>query len=115
MKRSTMKNHYQRSLYIILLLSLVQSPLRANTDKYRLTLRDNPSVSIVIGWNQVSGVDPVVHYDTVDHGDQWKKYTFKATPDRETVYAEMANKFVRLNELIPNTAYYFIIRDSEGL
>ncbi len=110
-----MKNHYQPSLYIILLLSLLQTPLRAETDKYRLTLRDNPSVSIVIGWNQVSGTDPVVHYDTLDHGVQWEKYAFTANPDRETDYAEMANKFVRLQELSPNTAYYFVIRESEGL
>lgn len=110
-----MKNLFHRILYSILLLSLVQSPMWAKTDKYRLTLRDNPSHSVVIGWNQVSGADPVVHYDTVDHGIQWEKYTFKATPDRETDFAEMANKFVRLKELTPNTAYYFIIRDSEGL
>ena len=110
-----MKNHFQRSLYTFLILSLVLSQSWAKTDKYRLTLRDNPSHSVVIGWDQVSGVNPVVHYDTVDHGVEWEKYTFKATPDRETDFAEMSTRFVRLKELAPNTAYYFIIRDSEGL
>ncbi|MFN6944770.1 MAG: hypothetical protein ACK4ND_07460 [Cytophagaceae bacterium] len=38
------------------------------TSKYRLTLRDNPATCIVIGWEQVSGSSPRVHYGTTDHG-----------------------------------------------
>jgi len=87
----------------------------AKTDKYRLTLRDNPSYTVVIGWNQVSGDRPVVYYDTVDHGSEWEKYGFSASPDREVNYAEMENKFVRLKGLTPNTSYYFVIGDSEGV
>lgn len=100
----------------ILLASLLVLHMQAGakTDKYRLTLRDNPSHSVVIGWNQVSGEQPVVFYDTIDHGTAWNDYAFKASPDREVRYAGMENRFVRLNDLTPNTAYYFVIRDSEG-
>lgn len=103
------------SLILILSLILLQFNLYAKTDKYRLTLRDNPSHSVVIGWNQVSGDNPVVHYDTVDHGGSWESYAFKTKPNREVVFAEMENKFVRLSALTPNTAYYFVIKDSEGI
>src|SRR6056297_545533 len=103
-----------RTILIILLLGL-QAQAFSKTDKYRLTLRDNPTHSIVIGWNQVSGEDPVVFYDTVDHGKALESYEFMARPHREVNFAEMQNRFVRLNDLSPNTAYYFIIKDSEGV
>lgn len=103
-----------RTILIISLLVL-QAQAFSKTDKYRLTLRDNPAHSIVIGWNQVSGNDPVVYYDTVDHGEAWKSYEFMARPHREVNFAGMQNMFVRLNDLTPNTAYYFIIKDSEGV
>jgi hypothetical protein len=101
--------------FLMMFLLLMQFQLYSKTDKYRLSLRDNPSFSVVIGWNQVSGDHPVVKYDTVDHGVSWENYAFVAKPDREVEFAEMENKFVRLQTLAPNTAYYFVIKDSEGL
>jgi hypothetical protein len=99
----------------ILLLLVAQIQVYADTDKYRLTLRDNPSNSIVIGWNQVSGENPVLFYDTIDHGLVPGDYAWQALPDREVLFAEMDNRFVRLTDLTPNTAYYFLIQDSEGM
>lgn len=100
--------------FLILLLTLLHIQLAAETEKYRLTLRDNPAHSIVIGWNQVSGDNPVVLYDTVDHGTSVDEYAFKAIPNRSVQFAEMDNRFVRLNDLAPNTSYYFIITDSDS-
>jgi hypothetical protein len=100
---------------MILLLLAMQVQVHSKTDKYRLTLRDNPSHSIVIGWNQVSGEDPVVYYDTVDHGAAWEHYAFTERPGRVVDFADMKNTFVRLNDLASNTAYYFVIKDSEGV
>ncbi len=99
--------------FLALLFVFVQS--YSKTDKYRLTLRDNPATSIVIGWNQVSGVSPTVYYGKEDHGTSWKNYKEKAQPDRTVVFGEMENKFVRLSGLIPNTSYFFVIKDSEGI
>ena len=81
----------------------------SKTGKYRLTLRDNPSISVVIGWEQISGVNPVVHYGDIDHGESWEKYKWNVKPDRTVHYAEMENNFVRLYGLSPNTSYYFVI------
>lgn len=96
----------------ILLLSATL--LFANTEKYRLTLRDNPATSIVIGWNQVSGSNPMVYYGTTDHGTNWSAYPNSQDVSRAVSHKGMNNRFARLTGLQPNTAYYFVIRDSQG-
>ncbi|QIA06480.1 purple acid phosphatase family protein [Draconibacterium halophilum] len=103
-----------RYFVFIFLLAIPFSSF-SKTGKYRLTLRDNPATSVVIGWEQVSGENPVVYYGSEDNGTEWKKYKRNAKPDRLVQYAEMENCFVRLNGLSPNTAYYFVIKDSEGV
>lgn len=87
--------------------------LLGEVDSYRLSWRDDPATSMVIGWNQISGEHPEVHYDTVDRGDQVDKYRKRRKPDRVEIYRGMTNHFVRLDNLIPDTPYYFVIKDSE--
>lgn len=82
---------------------------------YRLSWRSDPATSVVIGWNQVSGDAPEVCYDTVDHGKKAIAYRFRQTPSRVVDYCNMANHFVRLENLEPDTAYYFVVCDSEGV
>jgi hypothetical protein len=110
----TNKKHFMRSFLFIFLLALVSQTF-AKTGKYRLTLRDNPATSVVIGWEQVSGENPVVYFGKEDHGISWEDYTWNAKPNRTVQFAEMENNFVRLTGLTPNTAYYFVIKDSEGV
>ncbi len=86
----------------------------ANNDKYRLILIDNPATAITVGWNQISGSNPVVYYDTTDHGTDYTQYSLSKTVDRSTNFRGMNNSFARLSGLTANTTYYFIIRDSEG-
>jgi hypothetical protein len=86
----------------------------ANNDKYRLILVDDPSSTITIGWNQISGASPTVHYDTADHDTNYLLYAFSKTEDRAVSHKGMDNRFVRLTGLTPNTNYYFVINDSEG-
>jgi hypothetical protein len=86
----------------------------AMVEKFRLMVRENATNEITIGWNQVSGANPVVYYDTEDHGTDYVSYAFQQSEDRQVSYAGMDNRFVRLSNLTPNTAYYFVIRDSEG-
>jgi hypothetical protein len=110
----TNKKHFMRGFIFIFLVGIsVQS--FSKTGKYRLTLRDNPATSIVIGWEQISGENPVVHYGNEDNGINWEKYKWNVKPHKTVRYAEMENNFVRLAGLIPNTAYYFVIKDSEGV
>lgn len=87
----------------------------AKTDKYRLMWRSDPATTMVIGWNQVSGTQPVVRYDVVDHGQRAHAYTFAKVPDKVVWAKGMHNHFARLHDLKPNTVYYFIIEDSEGV
>ncbi len=98
----------------LLLLLIIGFNSYASNDKYRLTLRGNPATSIVIGWNQISGSNPRVYYGTTDFGTSYNNYPNSQAPSRTVSYRGMNNNFVRLTGLQPNTAYYFVVRDSQG-
>lgn len=70
---------------------------------------------MVIGWDQVSGYNPILKYDMTDHGTNAKAYRYSAKPASKVAAKGMNNNFVRLTHLQPNTTYYFIIQDTEGL
>ncbi|MDB9721026.1 metallophosphoesterase family protein, partial [Winogradskyella sp.] len=103
-----MKKNLQLTFLLLLTVLLGYS----NTDKYRLVITDDPSTTITIAWNQISGTNPIVHYDTVDYGTNDLLYNFTKGVDRVISYRGMDNRFVRLTGLTPNTNYYFIIKDS---
>lgn len=86
----------------------------ATTDKYRLILRDDPSTSIVVAWNQVSGNAPVVYYDTIDHGTNHLLYAFSHGVDRTSSVKGMDSRYARLTGLSPNKVYYFVIKDDNA-
>ncbi|OEK08446.1 hypothetical protein A8C32_03075 [Flavivirga aquatica] len=104
----------KKRLPLILLFIVFTMTVNADTNKYRLSLRDNPATSIVIGWNQVSGSDATVYYGTKDLGTNWNAYSNSKTVDRAVNYKGMNNRFARLTGLLPNTNYYFVLRDSQG-
>jgi len=98
----------------LLLLALISE---ATTDKYRIMWHDDPTTTMVIGWNQVSGSNPVVHYGTTDEGTNASAYDSAKAPDSTipmSTSGVLTNTFARLSGLEPNTAYYFVIKDSEG-
>ncbi|MCV9385267.1 NBR1-Ig-like domain-containing protein [Reichenbachiella ulvae] len=104
----------KNKLLLLVLAILVSTSLRATTDKYRLTLRDDPATSIVIGWNQIDGTGATVYYGTTDHGTNYSSYAYSTAASRSAAFAGMDNHFARLTGLIPNTAYYFVIVDSNS-
>ncbi|WP_067148869.1 T9SS type A sorting domain-containing protein [Pseudotamlana agarivorans] len=89
--------------------------LNANNDKYRLILVDDPATTITVAFNQISGENPTVHYGTVDQGTNAAMYSFSKTVDHETTAKGMHNMFVNLSGLTPDTIYYFVVNDSEGV
>lgn len=102
----------------ILLLSILLSPLNkldAHADRLRCSWRADPSTTMVIGWDQVTGENPIVYYDIMDHGRNINAYKFSRRPDRVVAAKGMNNHFARLSGLKPYTTYYFIIKDSEGV
>ncbi|WP_282088790.1 InlB B-repeat-containing protein [Aquimarina algiphila] len=102
-----------KKLYFLFVI-LMGLQAQASNGKYRLTLRGNPATSIVIGWDQTSGSSPTVYYGTTDFGTNYNSYPNSKTPNRTVSYKGMNNNFARLTGLTPNTAYYFVIRDSQG-
>ncbi len=99
---------------VVLILLLFGLYCNGSNDKFRLTLRENPATSIVIGWNQISGNNATVYYGKIDHGVNYQNYINTKTPDRVVSYKGMNNTFTRLTGLEPNTNYYFVVHDSEG-
>lgn len=104
-----------RSGCCILFLTLLQVSLWAETARYRCMWREEPSTTMVIGWDQVSGYNAVLKYDVVDHGGNAKAYRYSAKPAAKISAKGMNNHFVRLTHLNPNTTYYFVIQDTEGV
>jgi len=98
-----------------LLACLLPALALAEAELYRVSWRSDPATSAVIGWNQVSGQAPEVCYDTVDHDRKAINYRHRQVPDRVVAYRGMNNHFVRLENLTPDTAYYFVVCDSEGV
>ncbi len=111
-----MKPDYFNLLFVGLCLLLFWPSLaQARQDKFRLIVREDPAHQMTIGWDQRSGSNPVVYYGKVDQGRNYSLYPFQQSPDRTVSFKGMDNYFVRLSNLEPNTAYYFVVRDSEGL
>lgn len=77
--------------------------------------REDPATSMVIGWNQKSGLSPVLYLDVTDYGQDFSRYRFSKAPDQAALLKGMNNTFVRLRGLQPNTVYYFVVKDSEGV
>ncbi len=84
-------------------------------DKYRLIWNDDPSTTMTIGWNQKSGKNATVYYDTRDHQRNTSAYAYSHKIDRVEIFRGMKTFFSRLKNLKPNTAYYFVIKDSQGV
>ncbi len=98
-----------------LLFMITTGNIIAHTGKYRLTWREDPSSTMVIGWDQISGNTPIVYYGTQDFDTNYNSYPSNKTADRIVNHKGMSNHFTRLTGLQPNTAYYFVIKDSDGV
>ncbi|MDC0231463.1 metallophosphoesterase family protein, partial [Aureispira] len=99
-------------IFCLFLVFVVDS--LALTGRYRCMIRNEPATTLTIGWDQISGTNPMVYYSTNDYGQDFSKHNYHAYPKR-TVHAKgMNNHFARLTKLRPNTVYYFVIKDSDA-
>ena len=96
------------------LLFLVSCQLLAKSDRFRIVWQNDPSTSAVIAWDQPSGSNPTLHLDINNYGDDANSYAVKRKPDHVLAAKGMNNHYVRLTGLIPNTTYYFLVKDDEG-
>lgn len=79
-----------------------------------MIFRDNPATTATIGWDQVSGDNPVVYFGLEDFGTNHQSYPNQQEVSRAVTFKGMNNHFARLTNLQANSTYYFVIRDSEG-
>jgi len=101
------------SLTSLIALTAWSGRAHAAHGRYRLSVRDDPATNMVVGWDQRGGSSPKLYWDSVDHGTDLAAYAHVQLPDRVVSEKGMNNHFVRLGGLLPDTAYYFVIADSE--
>ncbi len=107
-----MKN---RSFYFIFIILLVCQNIFAGTQYYRLSFRDDPSTTIVVGWSDLgTSTNAQVYYGATDFGTNYLSYPNVHGIDRTVNHKGLDNRFARLTGLTPNTVYYFVIRDDAG-
>ncbi len=104
---------------IVLSLALLFIPIIhfAGTKFYRASFRDDPATTIVIGWSPSgTSTNAKVYYGTTDYApDFWSMYTNNHGIDRTTSHQGITSNFARLTGLQPNTVYYFVIKDDQGV
>ena len=88
---------------------------RAAATRIRLVWARDPSSTITVSWDQPAGGSPVVHYGPEDFGRDGDAYPNSHTADRVKKWKGMMNHHARLTGLRADTAYYFVIEDSEGV
>lgn len=111
-----MLSDYWKQIFIILSFFIFSiEDLSAVTGRYRVMWVDDPATTITIGWEQISGSDPVIYFDQYNGGQEAANYGFYQKVDRKKWSKGMHNHFVRLTNLQPNTTYHFIIKDSDGV
>ena len=103
-----------RNFPFLLFFLLVLQFVEARSARFRVMWNDDPATTMVIGWDQVAGEKPILLYDTKDYGRTSSGYQFSKAPDRVVQAKGMANHFVFLSGLEPNTEYFFVVKDSDG-
>lgn len=99
----------------LFLLLFTCNALTAETKRYRLTWRDNPSTTISVCFEATSGNNHTVYYGTNNMGITPSAYTLSKEVDKSVSMKGMNNKFVRLSGLTPDTRYYFIVADDNSI
>lgn len=92
-------------------LFFLQFSFFAKVEFVRAMFNSDASVSITIAWNQTSGTNPVLFYDT---DTIIKDFHYQSNVSAFNSEKGLNTNFVRLKFLSPSTKYYFYIIDSEG-
>ena len=101
----------------VALALLISGEIFAGTQYYRLSYRDDPATTIVVGWCD-SGIstNAQVFYGTADCGTNYLNYPLSHGIDHAVDnYYGLNHRFARLSQLLPNTVYYFVVRDDQGI
>ncbi|MEQ9439979.1 MAG: fibronectin type III domain-containing protein [Cyclobacteriaceae bacterium] len=99
------------------IFSLFITSAPAATQYYRLILTEMPTTSMRIGWALIGGCPDTqrIYYDTIDHGQDTSAYAFQASFTASFFHQDMENYFCQLEGLQPDTRYYFVIAEDQGI
>lgn len=86
--------------------------VNAKVNYVRAMFNADASTQITIAWNQLSGDNAQMLFDTILPKDL--NFSIIKSADKIVLARGMYNHFVRLTGLKPNTKYFFAIKDSEG-
>lgn len=94
----------------------IDAPI-AGAKYFRLMVHGDGATTATIGFHSHTSKisESRLYYDTIDHGRNVQAYRQNTLPQIVNTYLEMNNAFVRLNNLKPDTAYYFVVQDSVGV
>jgi len=105
----------KQNFCFLFFITICVTTLSADIARLRCMWREDPTTTMVIGWDQISGYDPLFYYSTNEPiGTGFEGYATIRTPDRVVQTKGMNNHFVRLSKLTPDTQYFFKINDTEG-
>lgn len=105
-----------RKSILLLFVAFLASSAFGKVDFLRVMFNNNGDDQATIGWNQVSGDSAILFWGTEDVSpSSYLDYSNIARVTTCNTYKGMTNNFVRLTNLRPNTAYYFVIKDTEGI
>jgi hypothetical protein len=106
----------KKLLFLFFVFLVISVNLIANTRFYRLSYRDDPSTTVVIGWcDNGTSTNALVYYGTTDFGTNAASYPFNHGIDTTTSYVSLTNRFARITGLTPDTKYYFVVKDDQGV
>jgi len=81
----------------------------------RLVWNDDPCTSMCIIWDGMDNQEATVYYDTIDYHREYWKYAHYQSPHRKLNFYDMNTRYVKLEELHADKAYYFVVKDSAGI
>lgn len=86
----------------------------SKTDKYRLIWTTKPTHRVTIGWNQKEGAPGQIHFGETDHKRDAKAYPETQSATHHKKFDGFENCFAKIEDLKPDTRYYFVITDDFG-
>ena len=81
---------------IIISFLLITELLFAKPERLRVIICENPSTSVTIAWDQLSGTNPELFFCSDDYGNKVSLYQKKAVPTKSVMVKGMNTQFVRL-------------------
>ena len=102
----------QRPTLVVSFVGEEESP---TVDKVRASWNDDTSTTMVIGWDQLDGDNPVIKWDTESHGRNASAYPNTLAPYKSNTALDMNTHFAKFTGLSPDTMVYFVIQDDKSV